>query len=163
MLTVGQKLPKQSLTVIAPTGNGDFEMLKDQDSHEYFSGNKTVVVSIPGAFTPTCTANHIPSFNEKLQEFTDKGVQVVGLTVNDAFVTQAFANALNVNFPIIADGSGTFTKELDAEVDLTAHGLGIRGRRFTMLVDNDTITKVNDEGGPGYTDVSKVDTALSQI
>lgn len=138
-------------------------MQKPQDSHDFFAGKKTVVVSIPGAFTPTCTANHIPSFIEKLSEFQSKGADVVGLTVNDAFVVQAFAKSLGCNFPIIADGSGTLTKELDAEVDLSAHGLGVRGRRFTMLVDNDTIAEVNDEGGPGYTDVSKVEQALSQL
>ena len=162
-LSVGQKVPQLPLAIISPDGNGEFEIQKEQDSLEFFAGKKTVVVSIPGAFTPTCTANHIPAFMESLQGFTDKGASVVGLSVNDPFVVQAFAKSLNLTFPFIADGSGTLTKALGAELDCTIHGLGMRGRRFTIIVDNDTISHVNDESGGGYTDISAPNTALNQL
>ena len=162
-LAVGTKFPQLALAIVCPLGNGEYEIKKDQDSLEFFAGKKTVIVSIPGAFTPTCTATHIPGFMEHFQAFTDKGVNVVALSVNDAFVVQAFVKSLNLTFPMIADGSGILTKALGAETDLIEHGLGIRGRRFSIVVDNDTISHVNDEGGPGYTDISKAETVLAQL
>ena len=83
--------------------------------------------------------------------------------MNDPFVVEAFAKSLNLTFPFIADGSGVLTKALNAELDATAHNLGIRGRRFTVIVDNDTISHVNDEGSGAYTDISNADTALTQL
>lgn len=162
-MEAGNKFPQVTLTLVNPDGNGEFAIEKDVDSLQYFAGKKTVIVAVPGAFTPTCHANHIPPFVAKLQEFEAKGAKVVGMAVNDCFVVQAWAKALGANFPFIADGSGVLTKALNAEADLTEHGLGMRSRRFTLVVDNDTITQVNDEGSPGFTDISTAETVLNQL
>jgi peroxiredoxin len=159
-LHTGQKI---GAVKVATVGAQGADMNLEVDAPSIFAGKRVVIVSIPGAFTPTCTGSHIPSFVEAYGKFQEKGVDVVGLTVNDAFVTSKFCQDLNVPFTFIADGSGLLTRSLDAGVDLTDKGLGFRGRRFTALVDNGEITVVNDEEGTGYSDLSKVEKIFEQL
>lgn len=161
-LHLGQTIPQLQLTIVSGTAER-YNIEKDIDSVGYFSNKKIVLVGFPGAFTPTCTGNHIPEFIKLHEKFKAKGVEVVGLAVNDPFVMKEFGEELEGSIPFICDGTGTFTKALEAGIDLSSHALGFRTRRFTLLVDNGTITQVNDEKGGAMTDISRADTILRTL
>ena len=161
-LHLGQTIPQLKLTIVSGTAER-YNIEKDIDSITYFSNKKIVLVGFPGAFTPTCTGNHIPEFIKLHDKFKAKGVEVVGLAVNDPFVMKEFGEELQGSIPFICDGTGTLTKALEAGIDLSANALGYRTRRFTLLVDNGTITQVNDEKGGAMTDISKADTILRTL
>ena len=161
-LHIGQTIPQLKLVVVS--GNSErYNIERDVDSIAFFSNKKIVLVGFPGAFTPTCTGNHIPEFIKLHAEFKAKGAEVVGLAVNDPFVMKEFGEELKGSIPYICDGTGTLTKALDAGIDLSGGALGYRTRRFTLLVDNGTITQVNDEKSGGFTDVSKAETILRTL
>jgi glutaredoxin/glutathione-dependent peroxiredoxin len=162
LLHLGQVLPHLKLTIVSGTPE-KYNIEKDIDSLQYFSNKKVVLVGFPGAFTPTCTGNHLPEFIKLHDQFKAKGVEVVGLAVNDPFVLKEFGEELKGSIPFICDGTAALTNALEAGIDLSAHSLGFRTRRFTALVDNGTITQVNDEKGGALTDISKADTILRAI
>ena len=161
-LNVGQAVPGMKLIVI--NGNtGKFEVEQGVDAQAFFKDRKVALVGFPGAFTPTCQSTHLPEYIERAAAFKAKGVSIVGVGVNDFFIMKMFAEHLGGDIAYIADGSGTFTKALDAGVDLSEPGLGYRTRRFSALVDNGKITVVNDEGGPGMTELSAAETMLKAL
>ena len=119
-------------------------------SDELFNGKKVVLFAVPGAFTPTCSAAHLPGFVVNADAIKAKGVDaIVCLSVNDAFVMDAWGKAQNADaIHMVADAGGEFTKAMGLELDLTALGLGVRSRRYAMIVNNATIGTINvDEGG----------------
>lgn len=137
------------------------------DINEYFENKNIVLIGFPGAFTPTCMMQHIPQFIQKADELKAKGAdEVIAMSVNDPFVTIAFAELLGgrnkVNF--IADGNGELTQALGMDMDLTPVQLGpIRSKRFTMIVKNNSVTQVNSEEGAQFTEKSCAAKILDQI
>jgi peroxiredoxin len=158
-ITVGAALP--SMKLITATADGP----KEVSTEELFAGKKVVMFAVPGAFTPTCSAKHLPGFVQHAAEFAEKGVdKLVCLAVNDAFVMRAWAKDQNVDDKIVmlADGSGAFTKALGLELDLVARGMGVRSQRFAMVVDDGKVTSLMIEA-PGGFDVSRAEAVLAAL
>ena len=144
-INVGDKIPASALA--HKTADGIDQVSTD----DLFSGKKVVLFSVPGAFTPTCSAQHLPGFVQKAGELKAKGVDTIAcMAVNDPFVMEAWGKdqAVGDNVMMLADGSAAFTKELGMELDLVDRGLGVRSQRFALIVDNGTVTEVLlDDGG----------------
>ena len=159
MIKPGDTLPSQKLMVA--TADGPREVSTD----DLFHGKRVVLFAVPGAFTPTCSARHLPGFLEQAAAFKEKGIDsIVCLAVNDAFVMGAWAKAQDVGpeITMLADGSGAFTKALGLELDLTARGLGVRSQRFALVVNDDKVTHVAIEP-PGGFEVSKAEAILMHL
>ena len=128
-------------------------------------GKKVVIFGLPGAFTPTCSAKHVPSYLQNIDKLKAKGVaDVICMAVNDAFVMGAWARDQKASGKIrfIADGSAEYTKKLGLELDLNARGLGTRCQRFSMIVDDGVVKSLNVEA-PGKFEVSDAETMLKQL
>lgn len=158
-IKVGDKIPSATLYRLGEKGP---EPVKTED---FFSGKKVVLFGLPGAFTPTCSAKHVPGFVQNAQALKAKGVDTIAcVSVNDAFVMGAWAKDQGTagKVEMLGDGSGELTKKMGIELDLTGRGLGTRCRRFSMLVDNGVVKKLNLEEG-GALEVSGAETLLGQI
>ena len=128
-------------------------------------GKKIVLFGLPGAFTPTCSAKHVPSYLAVYDQLKAKGVDTIAcMSVNDAFVMGAWGRDQRADGKVrmLADGSADYTKALGLELDLTARGMGVRCQRFSMLVDDGVVKTLNIEG-PGKFEVSGGDTILTQL
>ena len=128
-------------------------------------GKKVVIFGLPGAFTPTCSAKHVPSYLANYDKLKAKGVDTIAcMAVNDAFVMGAWARDQKTGDKVrmLGDGSAEFTRALGLELDLTAKGLGVRCQRFSMLVDDGVVKALNVEG-PGKYEVSDAETMLKQL
>ena len=128
-------------------------------------GKKVVIFGLPGAFTPTCSAKHVPSYLANYDKLKAKGVDAIGcLSVNDAFVMGAWAKDQKADDKVrmLADGSADYTKALGLELDLTGRGMGVRCQRFSMLVDDGVVKVLNIEA-PGKYEVSDAETMLKQL
>jgi peroxiredoxin len=155
----GDKIPSGTVTMM--TGEGP----KPVSTDDLFKGKKVVVFAVPGAFTPTCSAKHLPGFVEKAQEIKAKGINTIAcIAVNDAFVMDAWGKSQNTagKVEMLADGSSKFTDALGLGMDLTDRGLGKRSRRYSMIVDNGVVTKLNLEEGGAF-QVSDAQTILKQL
>ena len=158
-IAVGDKLPEATLTEM--TENGP----TPRTTADIFAGRKIAVFSVPGAFTPTCSAKHLPGFIDQADKFTAQGVdEIICMAVNDAFVMGAWGKAQNAagKVSMLADGNGDFAKALGLSMDGTAYGMGMRGQRFSMIVEDSTVTTLNVEG-PGEFHVSSADHMLTQL
>jgi glutaredoxin/glutathione-dependent peroxiredoxin len=156
MIKSGDTLP--SMKLMAATADGPREVSTD----DLFLGKRVVLFAVPGAFTPTCSARHLPGYVEQAAAFKDKGIDsIICLAVNDAFVMGAWAKSQNVGpeITMLADGSAMFTKALGLELDLASRGLGIRSQRFAMVADNMKVTHLAVEK-PGDFDVSRAEAVL---
>jgi peroxiredoxin len=132
---------------------------------ELFAGKKVVLVSVPGAFTPTCTMKHLPGFVEQAEALKAEGVDTVAcMAVNDVFVMDAWGKDRGVGDKVLmlADGNGDYARALDLEMDGTGFGMGMRGQRFAIVVEDGTATHVAVEA-PGQFEVSKVEAILQAI
>ena len=132
---------------------------------ELVKGKKVAIFAVPGAFTPTCSARHVPSYLEHHDALKAKGIDEIWcVAVNDAFVMGAWGRDQNVDGKIrmMADGSGIWTRALGLELDLVERGLGVRSQRYSMVVDNGVVTHLNLESGGGYA-VSDAGTMLKQL
>jgi peroxiredoxin (alkyl hydroperoxide reductase subunit C) len=159
MIKTGDTLPSMKLMVA--TTDGPREVATD----DLFHGKRVVMFAVPGAFTPTCSARHLPGFVEHGAAFGEKGIDsLVCLAVNDAFVMAAWAKSQNIGSEItmLADGSAQFTKALGLELDLTARGLGVRSQRFALVADDMKVTYLAVEK-PGDFDVSRAEAILAVI
>ncbi len=159
MIKVGDSIPHAKLT--AATLDGPKELTTD----EVFGAKKVVLFAVPGAFTPTCSAKHLPGYLQLLEALQQKGVDTIAcIAVNDPFVMGAWAKDQGVEGRILmlADGSGAFTRHLGLELDLTARGLGVRSQRYAMIVDQGKVTSLNIEP-PGGFEVSKAETVLESL
>jgi peroxiredoxin len=158
-IKVGDTIPSMKLMTATPEGP------KEISTDEIFKGKKVVMFGVPGAFTPTCSARHLPGFVQQAEAIRAKGVdQIVCLAVNDAFVLGAWAKEQGVadQITMLADGSGVFTKALGLELDLVGRGLGTRAQRFALIADNGKVTNLAVEQ-PGGFEVSKAEAVLSQL
>ena len=156
---VGDKIPSGKLTRMGADGP------EPVTTEELFGGKKVVLFAVPGAFTPTCSAKHLPGFVEKAGEIRAKGVDTVAcLSVNDVFVMDAWGKDQNAGgmVEMLADGSADLTRALGTVLDLTERGLGVRSSRYSMIVDDGTVTRINLEEGGGF-EVSDAGTILGQL
>ncbi|XP_010519706.1 PREDICTED: peroxiredoxin-2B [Tarenaya hassleriana] len=149
---------------VIPDGNLAFfdenDQLQKVSVHSLAAGKKVVLFGVPGAFTPTCSMQHVPGFIEKADELKSKGVdEILCLSVNDPFVMKAWAKTYpaNEHVKFVGDGSAEYTHKLGLELDLKDKGLGIRSRRFALLVDNLKVTAANVESGGEFTVSSAAD------
>ena len=138
---------------------------KDVTVGDVFNGKKVVVFAVPGAFTPTCSAKHLPGFLDKAEAIRAKGVdEIVCLSVNDAFVMGAWgdANKAKGKIRMLADGNAEFAKAVGLTLDGTGFGMGTRSQRYAMIVDDGVVKDVMVEPGPGL-NVSSADSVLSKL
>lgn len=159
-IQVGEHLPDASFKIMTADGPGEVS------AKDYFSGNKVALFALPGAFTPTCSAAHLPGFLNNLDALKAKGVDKVAcLSVNDVFVMNAWAEASDANGKIdfLADGSADFTKAVDLVLDGSALGMGIRSQRYSMLVDDGVVKSLNVEEVPSKAEQSGADALLAQL
>ena len=158
-IKLGEKIPSAKL--MQATADGPQEVSTD----EFFGGKTVVLFGVPGAFTPTCSAKHLPGFVTHAADFTAKGVDVIAcMAVNDVFVMGAWGKDQGAigAVAMLADGSAAFTQALGLEFDLTARGLGLRCQRFALVAKNGVVTHVAVEE-PGAFDVSSAAAVLAAI
>ncbi|OGS48339.1 MAG: alkyl hydroperoxide reductase [Erythrobacter sp. RIFCSPHIGHO2_12_FULL_63_10] len=157
-ISVGDKLPE--VTLVKVTADGPEKV----SSADYFAGKKVALFSVPGAFTPTCSAKHLPGFVDKAAELKAKGVDEIACTaVNDAFVLGAWnKSAGSGDITMLADGNGDFAEAVGLTMDGSGFGLGKRGQRFSMVVDDGVVTQLNVEA-PGDFSVSSAEFMLGQL
>jgi glutaredoxin/glutathione-dependent peroxiredoxin len=158
-IKVGDTIP--SLKLMIGTTDGPKEVSTD----DLFKGKKVVLFAVPGAFTPTCSAKHLPGFVQNAAELKAKGVDmVVCMAVNDAFVMSAWGRDQGVGEDIVmlADGSAALTKALGLELDLIGRGMGVRSQRFALVVDDKKVSHVAIEA-PGGFDVSRAEAILAAL
>ena len=158
-IQVGDKIP--SITLQQKTADGVVNI----STEEIFNGKKVALFALPGAFTPTCSASHLPGYVVKADELKSKGVDsIVCLSVNDAHVMRAWGEQQNVEDRImmIADGSADFTRAVGLDLDLTPTGMGIRSKRYAMIVDDGVVELLNVEA-PKKFEVSDAETLLGSL
>jgi peroxiredoxin len=165
-IEVGDRLPPGTLMEYYDTAKDGCAIGPNPVSIEDLTrGKKVVLFGLPGAFTPTCSAKHVPSYLEHYDELMAKGVDTIAcLSVNDAFVMGAWGRHLNADGKVrmLADGSAEYTKKLGLELDLTGRGMGVRSQRFSMLVDDGVVKALNIEA-PGTFEVSGAQTMLQEL
>jgi peroxiredoxin len=159
MIKVGDRLPDVQFNV--PTAEG----MKQMRTAEIFGGKTVALFAVPGAFTPTCSARHLPSFREKAEDLRGKGVGLIACTaVNDHFVMGAWAKDQNVSDSImmLADGSGDFARGIGLDADFSKFGMGLRSKRYSMIVKDGVVEKLNVEEAGEYK-VSSAEHLLGQL
>jgi len=155
----GQPMPAGTFGVMTETGPGAIS------TEELFGGKKVVLVSVPGAFTPTCSMNHLPGFLDQADALAAKGVDTIAcMAVNDVFVMDAWGKDRGVGDKVVmlADGNGEYAQALGLEMDASGFGMGMRGQRFAIVVDDGVATHVAVEG-PGEFEVSKAESVLGSL
>ena len=157
-ISVGDKLPDVKL--VKATENGPEQV----SSSEYFKGKKVALFSVPGAFTPTCSARHLPGYVEKADDLKSKGVdEIVATAVIDAFVMGAWkSSAGSDDITMLADGNGDFAEAVGLTMDGSGFGMGKRGQRYSMVVEDGVVTQLNVEA-PGDFSVSSAEHMLGQM
>jgi peroxiredoxin len=158
-IQAGDRIPEVSLKLA--TGSD----IKDITTSELFGGKKVVLFAVPGAFTPTCSAKHLPGFIEKADEIRAKGVDtIVCLSVNDAFVMGAWGEDKGAGDKVamVADGNGEFTRAVGLEMDGSSFGMGTRSQRYAMIVDDGTVTAIHVEA-PAKFEVSRAEAILAAL
>jgi glutaredoxin/glutathione-dependent peroxiredoxin len=158
-IQTGDRIPDAKLVKVTADG-------PDQvDAASYFAGRRVALFSVPGAFTPTCSAKHLPGFVAKADEIKAKGVDEIACTaVNDFFVMKAWGQANDVDGKVtmLADGNGDFVKALGLELDGAAYGMGTRGQRFAAVINDGVVEQLFVEG-PGQFEVSSADYMLGKL
>ena len=158
-IKVGERAPAGQFKIMSDSGP------RDLSTGELFKGKRVVLFSVPGAFTPTCHAKHLPGYLSLGAQLRAKGIDTIAcMAVNDVFVMSAWGKASNVgeNVLMLADGNGDYTRALGLELDAKGHGMGSRGQRFAMVVDNGVVTHLNIEA-PGQFKVSAAEAVLAQL
>ncbi len=157
-IKIGDRLP--STNFVKATDNGPEQVSSD----EFFAGRKVALFSVPGAFTPTCSARHLPGYVEKADELKAKGVDEIACTaVNDAFVMGAWAKSANASdVTMLSDGNGSFAKAIGLEMDSSKFGMGTRSQRYAMLVNDGVVEQLHVEA-PGEFKVSSAEHLLENM
>jgi peroxiredoxin len=158
-ITIGDRLPQA--TFMTMTAEGPRPVTTD----DVFKGAKVAVLALPGAFTPTCSARHLPGYKDHVADFRAKGVaKIVCISVNDVFVMGAWAKDQGITdeVSLLADGNADFTRAIGLEFDGSKFGMGVRSQRYSMLVDDGVVTQLNVEEG-GEFKVSAADYLLGQL
>ena len=156
-IQIGDKIPHATLNILK-------DGVQAVNTEELFDGKKVVLFAVPGAFTPTCSAKHLPGYAEKFGEFEKRGIEVACLAVNDAFVMDAWAKSQDVpaGVHMLADGNGAFTQALGLELDATAFGMGLRAKRFALYAEDGVVKQLHVEA-PGEFKVSSADYVLEHL
>lgn len=160
MIKVGDRLPEAKFRVMGPEGPAW------KDSAEVFKGKKVALFAVPGAFTGTCHKMHMPSITINADAMKAKGVDTIAVTaVNDVFVMQAWKRDTDLKNQVefLADGSADFAKAIGLDADMSAGGMGVRSKRYSMLVEDGVVKKLNIEEKPGTVEVSGGDNLLKQL
>jgi len=160
MIHVGDQLPAATLRRMTADG------IKEVSVAELTQGRKVVVFAVPGAFTPTCSEKHLPSFLENAAALKAKGIQAIAcVAVNDPFVLGAWDHATGVDgrIELLSDGNGEFTKALGLEFDGSAAGLGTRSKRYAMVVDNGVVRTLLVEDAPGQAEKTSAQAVLATL
>lgn len=157
-ISPGDRIPEATLYIMGDKGP------QAVSTNELFSGKKVVMFALPGAFTPTCSAAHLPGFVARADKLFERGVDtIICLSVNDAFVMDAWGKQHNAEHIVMAaDGSAEFTRAMGLELDLTSRGFGMRSDRYAMIVDDGVVQLLNREA-PGKLEVSDADTILAAL
>lgn len=157
-IQVGDRLPDVPLTIATSEGP------QATNSGDYFKGKKVALFAVPGAYTPTCSAKHLPSFVDKAQELKGKGIDEIACTsVNDAFVMGAWNKTQgSEDITMIADGNGQFAKALGLEMDASKFGMGTRSQRYSMVINDGVVEQLNVEA-PGEYRASSAEHLLEQL
>ena len=155
---VGDQIPDVGLKIMGPKGPEDIS------TSEIFGGKKVVLFAVPGAFTPTCTAAHLPGFVASADKIKAKGVDsIVCVSVNDAFVMDAWGKSQNAEeLMMVGDGNGEFSKAVGIEMDGTGFGLGMRSGRYSLIAEDGKVTVINLEKGGGF-EVSSAEQILESL
>jgi peroxiredoxin len=158
-IKTGDRLPEGSFMRMTLSGPAPIT------TDEIFKGKKVVLFSVPGAFTPTCSNQHLPGYVEKAEEFKAKGVDTIAcVAVNDVFVMDAWGKAKGAagKVMLLADGNGDYAKALGLELDATKFGMGLRSKRFSMIVEDGVVKELNVEA-PGEFKVSAAEATVCQL
>ena len=159
MISAGQKIPSVTIKQVTAEGTSDV------DPSVLFAGKKVVLFSVPGAFTPTCSAKHLPGFINNAAELKAKGVDTIAcMAVNDVFVMKAWGEHAKATGKVemLADGNGEYARALGLELDASKFGMGQRSKRFSVIVDDGVVKALNIEP-PGEFGVSSAEAALKQL
>ena len=159
-IKVGDQLPQATFRTMTAEG------VQPRTTEEVFKGRRVVLFAVPGAFTPTCHKNHMPGFVTNYDNIRAKGIDAVIVTaVNNVFVMNEWVKASGCagKIEFVADGSGEFAKALGLVADLTAGGLGVRSARYSMIVNNGKVEKLNAGDAPGKAEVAGAETILGQL
>jgi len=158
-IKAGDRLP--SATFMTPTDEGPAPITTD----DVFKGKRVALFAVPGAFTPTCSAKHLPGFKARAADLKAKGVdRIVCVSVNDVFVMKAWAKDQGVTSEVmmLADGNGEFTKALGLDFDGSKFGMGLRSQRYSLIADDGVVSQLNVEEG-GTFEVSSADYMLEHL
>jgi peroxiredoxin len=156
-IKIGDKIPSVTLKHLTADG------MQDLSSDSIFANKKVVLFALPGAFTPTCTAKHLPGYVAELDQFKSQGIDVVCLAVNDPFVMKEFSTIHKVEgITMLPDGNCTFTKALGLDMDGSAYGMGIRSQRYALYAENGIVKSLAVEK-PGVFEVSSAQAMLKMI
>ena len=160
MIKVGDRLPEAEFVTMTADGTQRFT------TDTVFAGRKVVLFAVPGAFTPTCHKNHMPGFVTNFDKIKGKGVDAIAVTaVNDIFVLDAWAKASSAAGKIeaLADGSGDFARAIGLDNDMSAGGMGVRSKRYAMIVEDGVVKTLNVEDAPGKADISGAENLLKGL
>ena len=158
-ISKGDRMPDGNFTRMGDNGPGLIS------TEELFTGKRVLLFSVPGAFTPTCTARHLPGYVDNATAIKKKGVDTIAcMAVNDVFVMTAWGKSMDAEGAVLmlADGNGTYAKALELASDSSAFGMGIRAQRFSILVDNGVVTELNIDPRGEFGQTS-AETALKQL
>ena len=157
-INVGDKLPDVTLTVATPDGP------EQTTTTDFFGGRRVALFAVPGAYTPTCSARHLPSYVEKASELKGKGVdEIACISVNDPFVMSAWNKSDgSQDITMLADGNGAFADAVGLSMDASKFGMGKRSQRYSMLVNDGVVEQLNVEA-PGEYRASSAETLLEQL
>ena len=157
-INVGDRLPSVPLTIATADGP------QPTTSDEFFKGKKVALFAVPGAFTPTCSARHLPSYVDKAAELKAKGIdEIVGTSVNDAFVMGAWnQHQGSDHIKMLADGNGAFAEAVGLTMDASTYGMGTRSQRYSMVVNDGVVEQLNVEA-PGAYEASSAEHMLEQL
>lgn len=156
----GSRLPEVTFKLMTPSGPAS------KTTSEIFGGRRVVLFGVPGAFTPTCHNSHLPGFLDNMDAFKAKGVDLIACTaVNDVFVMEAWAGATGAQNKILflADGNGDFAKATGLDLDASGNGLGLRSKRYAMLLDDGVVTKLNIEEVSSKAEMSSASVLLDGL
>jgi peroxiredoxin len=159
-IKMGDRIPEATFTIMTSDGP------QTRTTEEFFKGRRVVLIGVPGAFTPTCHRNHLPGFVTKADEILGKGIDEIAVTgVNDVFVMDAWAKQSGAEgkLTFLADGSANFAKAIGLSLDMSQRGLGTRSQRYSMLVDDGVVRKLNIEEAPGKAEVSGAGALLKAL
>lgn len=156
-IQVGERIPQATVNVLR-------DGVQAVTTDEVFGGRNVVLFAVPGAFTPTCSAKHLPGYVERLEEFRKRGIEVACIAVNDAFVMDAWAKSQNVppGLTMLADGNGALTRAMGLEMDATGFGMGLRSKRYALYAEDGVVRRLQIEA-PGEFKVSSADAMLDAL